>query len=49
MADDFPSIACHYTIPFAAQMKGGSLLDAVDDYHKRADKAPILIMRTHPN
>ena len=54
MADDFPSTrsaACGGTtikvpiiIPFAAQMKGGSLLDAVDDYHRRADKAPILIM-----
>jgi dihydropyrimidinase len=44
MADDFHSgtrsAACGGTttvIPFAAQRKGGSLRDAVDDYHLRAD------------
>jgi len=44
MADDFTtgtrSAACGGTttvIPFAAQHKGGSLRDAVADYHRRAD------------
>ncbi|HSV80709.1 MAG TPA: dihydropyrimidinase [Ramlibacter sp.] len=49
MADDFltgtRSAACGGTttvIPFAAQMKGGSLLAAVQDYHARAEgKASI--------
>jgi dihydropyrimidinase len=49
MADDFltgtRSAACGGTttvIPFACQMKGQSLLDAVADYHRRADgKATI--------
>ncbi len=49
MADDFwtgtRSAACGGTttvIPFAAQRKGGSLRDAVDDYHARAmDKAAV--------
>ncbi|MGE0315263.1 MAG: dihydropyrimidinase [Lautropia sp.] len=43
MADDFDTgtraAACGGTttvIPFAAQAKGGSLRDAVDDYHRRA-------------
>ncbi|WP_083700550.1 amidohydrolase family protein [Acidihalobacter ferrooxydans] len=43
MADDFDSgtrsAACGGTttvIPFAAQVKGGSLREAVDDYHQRA-------------
>ena len=44
MADDFASgtrsAACGGTttvMPFAAQMKGQSLREAVDDYHRRAD------------
>ncbi|RZS54997.1 dihydropyrimidinase [Sphaerotilus mobilis] len=44
MADDFDtgtrSAACGGTttvIPFAAQVKGGSLQSAVDDYHRRAE------------
>lgn len=44
LSDDFESgsrsAACGGTttiIPFAAQRKGGSLRDAVDDYHQRAD------------
>jgi dihydropyrimidinase len=49
MADDFEtgtrSAACGGTttvIPFAAQVKGRSLREAVDDYHRRADgKAAI--------
>jgi len=49
MADDFysgsVSAACGGTttiIPFAAQQKGESLLDVVEDYHQRAgDKAVI--------
>jgi len=49
MADDFEtgsrSAACGGTttvIPFAAQVKGRSLRDAVDDYHRRAEgKASI--------
>lgn len=49
MADDFftgtRSAACGGTttvIPFAAQHKGGSLTDAVADYHRRAqDKAAV--------
>jgi len=54
MADDFPtgtrSAACGGTttvIPFAAQMKGGSLLDAVDDYHRRADKGAYIDYAFH--
>ena len=56
MADDFPSgtrsAACGGTttiIPFAAQMKGGSLLDAVDDYHRRADKGAYIDYAFHLN
>ena len=56
MADDFPSgkRSAAYggattIIPFAAQMKGGSLLDAVDDYHRRADKDAYIDYAFHLN
>ena len=56
MADDSPSgtrlAACGGTttiIHFAAQMKGGSLLDAVDDYHRRADKGAYIGYAFHLN
>ncbi len=54
MADDFytgtVSAACGGTttvIPFACQMKGGSLKDAVADYHRRADGKPVIDYAFH--
>lgn len=54
MADDFytgtVSAACGGTttvIPFACQMKGGSLKDAVADYHQRADGKPVIDYAFH--
>ena len=52
MADDFESgtrsAACGGTttvIPFAAQMKGQSLIAAVEDYHHRAEGFAVHIIR----
>lgn len=54
MADDFysgtVSAACGGTttvIPFACQMKGGSLRHAVDDYHRRAEGKPVIDYAFH--
>ncbi|MGB3200180.1 MAG: dihydropyrimidinase [Nodosilinea sp.] len=54
MADDFytgtVSAACGGTttiIPFACQMKGGSLKEAVADYHRRADGKPVIDYAFH--
>jgi len=54
MADDFASgtrsAACGGTttvIPFAAQAKGGSLLDAVADYHRRAEGKALVDYAFH--
>lgn len=54
MADDFHtgtvSAACGGTttvIPFACQMKGRSLRDAVDDYHRRADGKAVIDYAFH--
>jgi dihydropyrimidinase len=54
MADGFASgtrsAACGGTttvIPFAAQAKGGSLLDAVADYHRRADGQALVDYAFH--
>jgi dihydropyrimidinase len=54
MADDFltgtRSAACGGTttvIPFACQMKGGSLRAAVDDYHRRADGKAVVDYAFH--
>jgi dihydropyrimidinase len=54
MADDFytgtVSAACGGTttvIPFACQMKGGSLKNAVADYHQRADGKPVIDYAFH--
>ncbi len=54
MADDFHSgtvsAACGGTttvIPFACQMKGGSLRRAVDDYHRRAEGKPVIDYAFH--
>ena len=54
MADDFVSgtvaAACGGTttvIPFAAQVKGGSLRAAVEDYHRRADGKALIDYAFH--
>lgn len=54
MADDFLSgtisAACGGTttvIPFACQIKGQSLQDAVDDYHSRAQGKPVIDYAFH--
>ncbi len=54
MADDFysgtVSAACGGTttvIPFACQMKGGSLREAVKDYHRRAEAKPVIDYAFH--
>lgn len=54
MADDFESgtvsAACGGTttvIPFACQMKGGTLRDAVADYHSRAEGKPVIDYAFH--
>ncbi len=54
MADDFEtgtrSAACGGTttvIPFAAQVKGGSLRDAVADYHRRAEGKALVDYAFH--
>jgi dihydropyrimidinase len=54
MADDFESgtrsAACGGTttvIPFAAQVKGGSLRGAVDDYHRRANGRALVDYAFH--
>ena len=54
MADDFASgsvaAACGGTttvIPFAAQVKGGSLRAAVEDYHRRADGKALIDYAFH--
>ncbi len=54
MADDFysgtVSAACGGTttvIPFACQMKGGSLREAVKDYHHRAEGKPVIDYAFH--
>lgn len=54
MADDFLSgtisAACGGTttvIPFACQIKGQSLQDAVDDYHRRAQGKPVIDYAFH--
>jgi dihydropyrimidinase len=54
VADDFytgtVSAACGGTttvIPFACQMKGGSLKDAVADYHRRAEGKPVIDYAFH--
>ncbi len=54
MADDFESgtrsAACGGTttvLPFAAQAKGQSLRDAVDDYHRRADGKALIDYAFH--
>ncbi len=54
VADDFytgtVSAACGGTttvIPFACQMKGGSLKDAVVDYHRRAEGKPVIDYSFH--
>ncbi len=54
MADDFysgtVSAACGGTttvIPFACQMKGGSLREAVKDYHRRAEGKPVIDYAFH--
>ncbi len=54
MADDFlggtRSAACGGTttvIPFACQQKGGTLRDAVDDYHRRAEGKPLIDYAFH--
>jgi dihydropyrimidinase len=54
MADDFRtgsiSAACGGTttiIPFAAQMKGGSVRAAVDDYHRRAEGKSLVDYAFH--
>ena len=54
MADDFysgtVSAACGGTttvIPFACQMKGGSLREAVKDYHRRAKGKPVIDYAFH--
>ena len=54
MADDFysgtVSAACGGTttvIPFACQMKGGSLREAVADYHQRAAGKPVIDYAFH--
>ncbi|TVP63638.1 MAG: dihydropyrimidinase [Leptolyngbya sp. LCM1.Bin17] len=54
VADDFytgtVSAACGGTttvIPFACQMKGGSLKDAVADYHHRAEGKPVIDYAFH--
>lgn len=53
-ADDFytgtRSAACGGTttvIPFACQSKGGSLIDAVEDYHRRADGKAVIDYAFH--
>ncbi len=54
MADDFHSgtvsAACGGTttvIPFACQMKGGSLRGAVEEYHRRAEGKPVIDYAFH--
>lgn len=54
MADDFESgtisAACGGTttvIPFACQMKGGTLREAVEDYHRRAEGKPVIDYAFH--
>lgn len=54
MADDFLSgtisAACGGTttvIPFACQQKGGSLRDAVEDYHRRVGDKPVIDYAFH--
>ncbi|MEL7559638.1 dihydropyrimidinase [Stutzerimonas chloritidismutans] len=54
MADDFlsgtRSAACGGTttvIPFACQQKGGTLREAVDDYHRRAEGKPLIDYAFH--
>ena len=54
MADDFASgtvsAACGGTttaIPFACQLKGHGLRDAVDDYHQRAQGKPVIDYAFH--
>ena len=54
MADDFAtgtvSAACGGTttaIPFACQLKGQTLRDAVDDYHQRAHGKPVIDYAFH--
>src|SRR5882672_9884998 len=54
MADDFftgtRSAACGGTttvIPFACQQKGGTLQDAVDDYHRRAEGRALIDYAFH--
>ncbi|WP_018905954.1 dihydropyrimidinase [Variovorax paradoxus] len=53
-SDDFftgtRSAACGGTttvLPFAAQQKGGSIQDAVDDYHRRADGKAVIDYAFH--
>lgn len=53
-SDDFftgtRSAACGGTttvLPFAAQQKGGSIQDAVDDYHRRADNKAVIDYAFH--
>ena len=54
LADDFATgtvSAAHggttTIIPFACQMKGGTLRDAVDDYHRRAGDKPVIDYAFH--
>ncbi|HEV2008060.1 MAG TPA: dihydropyrimidinase [Burkholderiales bacterium] len=54
MADDFASgslaAACGGTttvIPFACQMKGGSIISAVEDYHRRAEGKALVDYAFH--
>ena len=54
MADDFRSgtaaAACDGTttvLPFACQMKGGSLGEAIDDYHRRAEGKALIDYAFH--
>ena len=54
MADDFESgtVSAAFggtttVIPFACQMKGGGLREAVEDYHRRADGKPVIDYAFH--
>src|SRR5260370_20412741 len=47
LADDFRSGTESAVVPFACQLQGQSLRDAVDDYHRRAAGKPVIDYAFH--